>query len=531
MYQYVCPAVGFTCVDTMADMNTPADDVLAEQAPAIAPPIRTDDQILPLRKWVPIGKSNYVLDVLKSQRNPIFKFWDTMRYDSTTGLYSCQLDEQWFNLPKDILRDALQITPINDNDPFMAPPSSDAIIEYVNTLGYPWMLKNVSVMSGIIHRFNIDYAERIWEEFVQSIQTFLTDKKSLLTASCGKKKSIPLLIPSIRFTKLIIHHLKTMHNIHPRTGSPLHYSHKDHVLGTLRSVRKDDAERGMAKEEAVPESPKATKVTKPKAAMQTKPPSPKATKVSKPAELVKETPDEPSPAKRSNSGLVGKRYKPKSPLKLVDEFANEGVPILEPRLDDEEADYQRVIELSLKDLEARNQEVQGKGKEKVIEEQAAYDLLTLQTPKKKSPTNQYIFQRRTPMTTGPSRSAESPSLNADLALADSETESDEIMTHISKEKDASNRELTESNVGVQDEGQVGSNPGKQDEGQAGSNLGNVVVFHPQPSHVVHSGPNLEPMDLAVFDASTQQNPEHLDEEFTTTAYPNVQENLKLPIED
>nr|GFA95391.1 hypothetical protein [Tanacetum cinerariifolium] len=39
------------------------------------------------------------------------------------------------------------------------------------------------------------------------------------------------------------------------------------------------------------------------------------------------------------------------------------------------------------------------------------------------------------------------------------------------------------------------------------------------------------MDLQFTDASTQQNPEQLDEEFTITAYPNVQENLKLPTED
>ncbi|GJX65736.1 hypothetical protein Tco_0300079, partial [Tanacetum coccineum] len=164
MYLYVCPAVGFTCADTMADMNVPANDAPTEQALAIAPSIRTDDQILPLLNWVPVGKSNCVLDVLKLQKSPIFKvvvailkntnffraitasstiptiyiqqFWDTMRYDSTTGIYSCQLDEQWFNLHKDILRDALQITPINDNDPFVAPPSSDIVIKYVNTLGY-----------------------------------------------------------------------------------------------------------------------------------------------------------------------------------------------------------------------------------------------------------------------------------------------------------------------------------------------------------------------------------------------------------
>ncbi|GJR85864.1 hypothetical protein Tco_0209875 [Tanacetum coccineum] len=233
---------------TMADMNIPANDAPAEQAPAIAPPTRTDDQILPLSKWVPIGKSNCVLD----------------------------LDEQWFNLHKD----ALDITPTNDNSPFVAPPSSDTVIEYVNTLGYPCTLRNVSAMSvnalyqpwraflsminmcligktagydrprhhvlqilwGIIHCSNIDYAERIWEEFVQSIQTFLTVKKNIITALREKKKTAHLLIPSVRFTKLIIHHLKTKHNIHLRTGSPLHYSHDENVLNTLRFVGKDGRE-------------------------------------------------------------------------------------------------------------------------------------------------------------------------------------------------------------------------------------------------------------------------------------------------
>ncbi|GJX81917.1 hypothetical protein Tco_0331398 [Tanacetum coccineum] len=176
-------------------------------------------------------------------------------------------------------------------------------------------------------------------------------------------------------------------------------------------------------------------------------------------------------------------------------------------------------------------EVQGKGKEKVIEEQAARDLLTFQTLKKQSPADQFIFQRRTPTTTKPSGNAESPSLDAELAIADSETESDEEVTPINKEKYASNKELTEINAEVQDEGQAGLDPSKQDEGLAGSNPGNAAVFQPQPSHVVHVGPNLKPMDLAVSDSSIQQNPEQLDEEFTTTAYPNVQENLKLPTED
>ncbi|GKF44642.1 hypothetical protein Tco_0131194, partial [Tanacetum coccineum] len=48
---------------TMVDMNVPANDAPAKQAPAIAPPTRIDDQLLPLSKWVPISKSNCVLDV------------------------------------------------------------------------------------------------------------------------------------------------------------------------------------------------------------------------------------------------------------------------------------------------------------------------------------------------------------------------------------------------------------------------------------------------------------------------------------
>ncbi|GKF99086.1 hypothetical protein Tco_0297869, partial [Tanacetum coccineum] len=87
------------------------------------------------------------------------------------------------------------------------------------------------------------------------------------------------------------------------------------------------------------------------------------------------------------------------------------------------------------------------------------------------------------------------------------------------------------NTGEQDEGQAGPNPGIQDKGQAGSNPGDTAESQPQPSHVVHAGPNLEHMDLEATNASTQQKPKQMDEEFTTTAYPNVQENLKLPTED
>ncbi|GJR39274.1 retrovirus-related pol polyprotein from transposon TNT 1-94 [Tanacetum coccineum] len=302
-----------TCADTIADMNIPTNDAPVEQAPDVAPPIKTDDQILPNTNFFRAFTTSFTILAIYIQQ-----FWDTMCFTSSTGLYSCQLDEQWFSLHKDILRYALDITPTNDNNPFVAPPSS-------KTVGYDRPRHPIlQILWGITH---------------QSIQTFLTNWKNLATASRGKKKTALLLIPNVRFTKLIIHHLRTKHNIHPRTGSPLYYSQDENVLNTLRFVGKD--EKGGATE-----SSKATKVTKPKAAKVTKPagdPNPKKRK------LVKETPDDPLPAKRSKSGSVGKRHKAKSPLRLIDEPSDEGVPVEEPAHDDEEADLQRALELSLKE--------------------------------------------------------------------------------------------------------------------------------------------------------------------------------------
>ncbi|GJS66192.1 hypothetical protein Tco_0680756 [Tanacetum coccineum] len=242
----------------MADVNAPV-----EQAPAVAPPTRTDEQILPRIRWVPIGKSNYYLDAEKSQSNPIYKivvdilkhtnifraftasstipaiyiqqFWDTICYDGTDGGYKCQLDDQWFNLTKDTLRDALQITPVNNNKAFSSPQTQMTLINFVNDLGYPKEVKHLSnvvtndmfqpwralmtiinlclmgktygfekprapvlqILWGIINRAHIDYAERM-------------------------------------FTKLIIFHLQHKHKFHPRPKSPLHLPTKEPIMGYLK---------------------------------------------------------------------------------------------------------------------------------------------------------------------------------------------------------------------------------------------------------------------------------------------------------
>nr|GEW20966.1 hypothetical protein [Tanacetum cinerariifolium] len=429
------------CQDTrrniMADLNIPA-----EQDPAVAPPTRTDDQILPLSKWVPISKSSCVLDVQKSKRNPII-------------------------------------------------PIVVAILK--NTNFFRAFTAKTSCASDPLG-------------------------KNLTRTSCGKKKTAHLLIPNVKFTELIFHHLRTKHNIHPRPGSPLHYTHDENVLNTLRFVGKDgreifdmpipdalltdeikgapyydeyqehvakyqqylDAEHGRAEEGGAIESPKATKTSKPKTAKATKPAGDKAP--TQPSEVILE--------KKGNwlRKLLMNPYQQK---------------------DQREPDSGRIQPLP---------EVQGKGKEKVAEEQAAHDLLTFLTPKNKSHVEQFIFQRRTPMPTKASRHAESPSLDAESALTDSETESNNAGPTINT--GAQDEGQAGPNPGNQDKGQTEPNPGEQDEGQARSNPSDAIESQPQPSHVVHAGPNLEHMDLEATNASTQQNHEQMDEEFTTTAYPN-----------
>ncbi|GJS91991.1 hypothetical protein Tco_0774627, partial [Tanacetum coccineum] len=83
--------------------------------------------------------------------------------------------------------------------------------------------------------------------------------------------------------------------------------------------------------------------------------------------------------------------------------------------------------------------------------------------------------------------------------------------------------------GAQDEGQAGSDPGTRDEGQAGPNPDDVAESLPLPTPCVLAGPNLEHSDVEITDPFSQPQPEHMDEGFTATAYPDVQENLKLTV--
>ncbi|GJS60293.1 hypothetical protein Tco_0655077 [Tanacetum coccineum] len=336
---------------------------------------------------------------------------------------------------------------------------------------------------------------------------------------------------------MIFHHFTNQaQGVQPEPCSPLHLPNEEPVLGYLKFSAKGTKrevfempipndlitadirgeqyynaylekvakhKRYLAGEEVSdPNSPppKTAKATKPKATKQSKPLASKAapTKVkkavnwsnqSKKLKLVKESYEAPSLAKRPKASKVIKTQSQKSSRQLVDEFVDERVPVNEPRFGDEEVDLQKTVEESLKDVYAAHQ---GLFPAVVIREPESRKFQPLpETPKKKSLADQYIFQRRSFAPTEPSGHDESSSLYAELGLTNSEIKSDDEVPGI--------------DVGDQDECQARPNPSMQDEGQARSNPGNAAVSQPQPSHVVHAGPNLEHMD--------------------------VEENLKLPTED
>ncbi|GJV03000.1 hypothetical protein Tco_1336569 [Tanacetum coccineum] len=181
-----------------------------ENVPAPAS-TRSDDQILPVAAWVPIRKSNYVLDLQKKQKNLIFQisvdiiqntnffraftasasvpaiyiqqFWNTLTYEAKIRTYSFELDETQFVLDANLLREALEITLIDQTHQFVSPLSGEAIMDFERQ----------------------------------------TSRYSLLSIHEAYYLS-----------------LGRIHNIHQRSASPFHLAEEDLRLGNLKFVSKGE---------------------------------------------------------------------------------------------------------------------------------------------------------------------------------------------------------------------------------------------------------------------------------------------------
>ncbi|GKA00933.1 hypothetical protein Tco_0673598 [Tanacetum coccineum] len=187
----------------MMERELGEDNMANENVPALAP-IISDDQILPFGAWVPIGKTSVPAIYIQ-------QFWNTLTQEAKTGAYRFQLDGDWFILDANLLREALEITPIDQAHQFESPPLGNAIMDFVNKLGYPEELHFVSRMA-VNHLYQpwraiLSLINQCLIEFIQAIQTFLADKANLGIATKKDKKTKPYVIPYCRFTKLIICYL------------------------------------------------------------------------------------------------------------------------------------------------------------------------------------------------------------------------------------------------------------------------------------------------------------------------------------
>ncbi|GJS05053.1 retrovirus-related pol polyprotein from transposon TNT 1-94 [Tanacetum coccineum] len=238
----------FLTTDKMAEENGPAPT-----------PTRSDEKIHLFKAWLPVGKDNLLLDLQKLQMNPIFRI-----SEAKSGVYNFKIDEQCFTLSVDLLRKALEITLVDPAHPFVSPPASEQVM-HVNNLYQPWraILSLINrcltgktsgndkprhlvfqMLWGIVTRTNIDYAELLWEEFVQAIQIFFAHLANL---NVPTKKPTLHVIPYCRFAKLIIFYLGSEHNIYRRLRSPVYVTGDDYLLGNLKFVPKGEKDEVFRK--------------------------------------------------------------------------------------------------------------------------------------------------------------------------------------------------------------------------------------------------------------------------------------------
>ncbi|GJW51799.1 hypothetical protein Tco_0093150 [Tanacetum coccineum] len=449
------------------------------------------------------GKSNCYLNEEKSQPSPIFKiamdilkqtnffraftasstipaiyiqqFWDTICFDSKTGsLLCCQLGRAIGLISlKTYSRDIHPTTASYHSsriktELFSPPPTPDM---RDSSLSMSWMWEN---FNSVIHNFTKD--KRIWHiKLKKEERDYHSDPN--YPWGFGSRFWV------FRSPKLIIFHLQRLHNFHPRPKSPLHLPTEGPVLANLNKVARH--QRYLAGEEVSdPDSPapkpaKPTKQTKPKPTKQSKPTEPKAaSKKPKPAPAkpqekkrkpVSESSDAPPLAKRAKAGKVVKKRTAKRSKQLVDEFIDEGVPTAKPSLEDtEEAILQKVLEESLTD---------------------AY-------PTQRGPLPPVVF--REPDTGKLQPLPEVPGKGKEKVGEEQAAQAKEDLPPFNAELDY--KEVTRI-------------------------CKKCLSVKNGTRRKAKAGPTL------IIDPSSQPQPEHMDKGFTAEAYPDVQENLKLTVDE
>nr|GEU97596.1 integrase, catalytic region, zinc finger, CCHC-type, peptidase aspartic, catalytic [Tanacetum cinerariifolium] len=342
-----------------------------------------------------------------------------------------------------LLRDALEITPIDQAYQFVSPLSGDAIIDFVNKLEYKEVIHFVSRMA-------VNNMYQPWRAILSMINQCITSKTSSPTKKGRKDK--PHVIPYCRFMKLIICHLGRIHNVHQISTSPFHLAEEDLRL-------------------ALALKPKVTKE--------------KSTK--------------PSPAKKTIVGKVTKVQNVKRSFQLVDELDEEPAQ-LEPESEYQGEEITRPLPMvkgegkaiATVELAAQSLLALHAPKRRSTTDQFIFHK---RTPAADETSTGPFVHPQNDTSVNIVRDSSSPA-DAETDKTDSRGDTEILQIDKDQGKDVDDQVNLEEKTVELDQGQAGSDPGKTpesrpsqkqefiDEDQVGPDLG--------VSHVALAGPNPEP---------------------------------------
>ncbi|GJR97072.1 hypothetical protein Tco_0269246 [Tanacetum coccineum] len=471
-----------------------------------------------------------------------------MKYNEKTRVYSCQVDEQWFDLSVDLLRKALAITPVIPAQPFELPPSGNTVIDFVNELGYPEPVEIVSnirvnyvyqpwrailtlinqcltgktsgsdkprhpvlqMLWGIVTQTNVDHAELLWEEFTQGIQTFFSHKAShKASLKNPKKKVTPLLIPYGRFSKddsveclewhfpisLITESIQSILQYYPK--------YLEMVAENTKKTPQESASVQPATKRATPKKPTTTTPVK----------------QSKPA---------PAPTKKpSKHKLPQKVRKGKPTFQLVDED-DEAQQESVPQEEGDDPDLELAKKMS---LEAHQEKGEGEGDDADMERAIKLSLDPAFLPQGQAPVGGVTIRDPVSETT-----PKLPEVVGKGKAIVTEEQVAHSLIDLSKKKRTTDQFIL---VRTESETEAAAPKGDKDQGEVDTSTVtsgvSIPVSDPKKAHEALAGPDPEPMkeDQTGSDSGKLHvslagpNPEHMDDEFLATAYPKVHENLKL----
>nr|GEU95150.1 retrovirus-related Pol polyprotein from transposon TNT 1-94 [Tanacetum cinerariifolium] len=234
------------------------------------------------------------------------------------------------------------------------------------------------------------------------------------------------------------------------------------------------------------------------------------------------------PAKKTKMGKVTKVQNVKSSFWLVnkpDEEPTQLDPKPEPKYESEEASCPLPM-------------VEGKRKAIATDEQAAQSLLALHTPKRRSTTDQFIFQRQTPATNetsiGPSTHPQDDTsaniVRDSLSPADAETGADTDKTNSRGDTEILQIDEDQGKY-VDDQMNSKEKTAELNQGQAGSDPSKTPESRPPQEKEFMKEDQARP-DLRVSRvALAGPNPEPTHEEFMANVYLDVHGSLKFPADE